>query len=580
VTVRSGYAVSGCPDGDCAARWTTLNDTENTIVSTLGKSAAGLGFGCAGFISYGPVGCAAGAGGGAYTAGITDLPKNFKDFSSAEKALTNCMQNGEYVDSPTSPTKVFQDGCPLEMSWSLDPIVQSGKVNGGTKSYKLTIKNSLNSGLILRGHAVVSTVSGSGDIYSTSSNLDLDLKPGESLDILLTGNCKAAGQVLGKIMATLEVGKPPSDLSPILNCFEGPKILVNPSSLSFSTPLNSSVPPKSLTIKNDGDEQLDVTNISSQQSWISVTPSSFTGTATIAPKTSSQPVQVTASCGSFAEIRTGTIEIRHNATNASSPLQIPVTIQCGRPVISVSPLSLSLVSGTNASAFSPLIISNSGDAELNVTITTSQSWLNASPSSFPKGSGIAPGSSQSVSIAASCGAIAETRTGTLDISSNDPVNPHVIVSVSLKCYQGVVRTVKFAELYWTSPFGGEVAQPCNFAVAGWLIAVDVVSLVSNTDAPQSIIPDGWGTGVDKVACTGTSAPMAIAIERARTHTSDLLNIWKQHIKSSITIIGESRSFVYTHPPTHPSALSSGGLPAPNILDDGLVFHIDVLIPSP
>jgi hypothetical protein len=579
-TTRNGSVVSGCPDGGCAARWNVFSDAEGTFFKTLG--AATLGGISAGCKSPTPIGCAAGSAIGAITAGIAFLPNAFAGYSDAEKALINCMQNGEFVLNPTTGQIDHQTGCPLQMTWAIDSSPQVGIVNGNPNSYKLTITNSASSGLVLRGNFAVSTVSGPGNIYSTASNGFLNINPGASIVVILSGNCTGAGQVIGKITATLVVGKPPSDLSPILNCFEGPKILVNPPSLSFSTSLNSSIPPKSLIIKNDGDEQLDVTSISSQQSWISVTPSSFTGTATIAPKTSSQPVQVTASCGSVAEIRTGTIEITHNATNASSPLQVPVTIQCGRPVISVTPVSLSLVSGTNASASSPVTISNNGDASLIYTVVpsiSSQSWLSVFPSS--NFAGLAPGSSQSVSVAASCGAIAETRNGTLDISSNDPVNPHVTVSVSLRCYQGVVTTVRFAELYWTSPFGGEVAQPCNISVAGWLIAVDIVSLVSNTNASQYIIPDG-GTGAERVVCspTGVNAPMAIALDKARARTTELLNIWKQHVKSSVTVIGEPRSFnIFIRPNTVGGYIASGGLPAP-VLDDGLVFLIDVLTPSP
>ena len=288
---------------------------------------------------------------------------------------------------------------------------------------------------------------------------------------------------------------------------------------------------------------------------------------------------MTGTCGNIVETKTGVLTITSDSLlNSSRDVQVILNCQSAA-TISATPNPMNLQAEKSSSNADTLTIKNTGTSNLEVTGITSSdiTWLTIPTTVII----LAPGSSQTVNVTAACRGLIETRTGTLTIANNDPVNPRQVVNVSLQCYQGVVVTVKFAELYWTTPFGGVAAEPCNIAVAGWVIAVDVVSRVSDTGVGQLIVPnDGWAKGVDQVACAGVDAPMALAIKNARLYTSALLNMWKQHIKSSVTVVSEPRSFVYTHPNSIEGYLGTGGLPTPNTIDDGLVFLVDVLVPSP
>jgi hypothetical protein len=149
-------------------------------------------------------------------------------------------------------------------------------------------------------------------------------------------------------------------------------------------------------------------------------------------------LRFTYDCPSQPTIITDTIGIVHNAGNVSSPLRVPVTINCIAPIpqINVTPNPISFTTSLNSSVTSSFQISNPGTGNLEISgFNITVPWLTASPSGFTGANAIAANSSQNVSVTASCGAIAESRTGTIGVFHNVPgvANPY-LVTVKLTCF--------------------------------------------------------------------------------------------------------------------------------------------------
>jgi hypothetical protein len=119
-----------------------------------------------------------------------------------------------------------------------------------------------------------------------------------------------------------------------LNC-RGSLIGVLPDQLPLANvSLNSSIS-RDLKIQNDGSWYLEITDIISDQSWLTVSRTNFTEAenAPITPYSflgsySYGITNVTAACGSEMETRTGTLKIYHNSFHVPNPLLVPVTIKC------------------------------------------------------------------------------------------------------------------------------------------------------------------------------------------------------------------------------------------------------------
>ncbi|MDD5530578.1 MAG: choice-of-anchor D domain-containing protein [bacterium] len=176
---------------------------------------------------------------------------------------------------------------------------------------------------------------------------------------------------------------------------------------------------QTMTITNNGDTDLIVTNITKSNSWIvSVSPTSFT----LAPD-SSQNVTVTVtrnglSYGTYY----GSLDISSNDT-AHTPYIEPVklVVQKTAPDISVTEDILKFTWGESEDydTVKTMTVRNDGNVNLNVTnITKSDSWIvSVNPTSFT----ITPGDSQSVTVVVTRDGLAcGTHYGSLNIVSDDP----------------------------------------------------------------------------------------------------------------------------------------------------------------
>jgi Viral BACON domain len=394
--------------------------------------------------------------------------------------------------------------------------------------------------------SVIEVTYATGDLTATGT--PVFASSGVTVNVTCTGAIYSGDQGGSTINLTAKVGE-----------------TVNSSAINYSnTGIGSSSDPAILT-----------TSITTNAVWLTVTPSS----SSVAPGSGSSFVITTSCVGLAAGTYSGVVTL---TTNTGKTFSWTVNLTCvGEPKISVSPNALSFSAPLYAS--SPpktLTIQNIGDLPLTGSVSTQQTWLSVSPSSFST----SPSSSTPVQIIANCGSIVETRTGTFTITSNDLANPQIIVNVSVDCL-GVIRKVRFAEMYWSTPFGGFTDSNCpndaGFNKAGWVLGVDVVDFVSVSGIAQLIVA---AEGVEEQPysfCKSTGIGFDVTIENAlakgRARLPELFSIWKQHLKSTVTVVGEPRVDDYAN---RPGFFASGGNPTSTVIGDALIFTVDVLIPAP
>jgi hypothetical protein len=135
--------------------------------------------------------------------------------------------------------------------------------------------------------------------------------------------------------------------------------------------------------------------------------------------------------------------INHNAGNVSSPLQVPVTINCIAPTPKLSANSLTLATKVNTSVSGDILLRNVGDADLKVSsitgVTTTSALTGAKLeiSSNPAPVPITPNAGWNVGIKGTCGDVSGKLSGYITVSSNEITNPVAQVPVSLQCTEDI-----------------------------------------------------------------------------------------------------------------------------------------------
>ncbi len=191
------------------------------------------------------------------------------------------------------------------------------------------------------------------------------------------------------------------------------------------------------------------TSITTNASWLTVTPSS----SSVAPGNGSSFV-ITASCvGLAAGVYSGVVTL---STNTGKTFTWTVNLTCtGTPKIAVNPTSLNLKTKVNLSVSSSFVVQNNGDANLSASIDNGE-WTTASPNFLSGANEVAPHSSQVINVTAWCGSVIETRTDNIRITSNDPNQRILDIPITITCTDIVLsspNSIKFASSNpsWSGP---------------------------------------------------------------------------------------------------------------------------------
>jgi uncharacterized membrane protein len=187
-----------------------------------------------------------------------------------------------------------------------------------------------------------------------------------------------------------------------------------------------------VNLENSGNAKLKWTAVSSQPTWLFVTPSG----GELNP-TGKQELRITVdvtTSGLPAGDHPATIQIKDpNATNSPVTINVTLKISSG-PVISATPnpLPFSAAVGNVDPADKTLTIQNSGGGTLEWSAVCSPSWLSCD---IPSGS-LTAGASKAVKVSVHvAGLAAGTHPGTITITGTGASNSPVVVDVPLTLSQ-------------------------------------------------------------------------------------------------------------------------------------------------
>jgi P pilus assembly chaperone PapD len=279
-------------------------------------------------------------------------------------------------------TAVSLTGTGASPAISLSPasLAFGNVVVGGSSSLSLTVSNPGTATL------TVTNITASDGQYVPALT-SFSVAPGGSQAVNVTFTPVATGSQPATLSITHNAAGSPTSAA-LSGTGTSASIGVSPLALVFGSVVLGSSSSLSLVITNTGGAPLSVTNITSSDGQFAPDATSFTISAG-----GSQTVNVTftpATGGSFA----GTLSIAHGATG--SPATVPLSGTGTTPQIAVSPSTLtfgSVVVGSPAALL--LTVTNPGDADLNVTATSSDDGqFTASPTGYI----VAPGASRAVTV--------------------------------------------------------------------------------------------------------------------------------------------------------------------------------------
>jgi len=205
----------------------------------------------------------------------------------------------------------------------------------------------------------------------------------------------------------------------------------------------------------------------------------------------------------------GTYSVMMTATN-SCPSQETATrdvIVTGEPDITVNPLSLSAMLNPGDATTRTLTIRNAPTATANLNWNLAENpavtWLDEAPDSGT----VPPAGNNTVNVVFTAGLVTGTYTTTLQVSSNDPDEPQVAVSVTLVVTTACIK-VDGAEFAYAPPapqaggvitFTGSVTRGTEPIIYTWDFGGGVT-------ATGRIVTHTWGfSGTYSVVMTATNA---------------------------------------------------------------------------
>lgn len=303
----------------------------------------------------------------------------------------------------------------------------------------------------------------------------------------LTSFSVAAGgsQVVNVTFTPVATGSQPASLSITHNAAGSPtsvtlsgtgtsaSIGLSPLALAFGSVVVGSSSSLALTITNTGGASLSVTNLTSNDGQFAPDATSFTISAG-----GSRVVNVAftpTAGGSY----TGTLSIAHSAMG--SPATVPLSGTGTTPQISVSPCALtfgSVVVGTSSALL--LTVTNPGDADLNVTATTSDDGrYTASPTSYT----VAPGASRTVTVT-----FTPTTTGaqaaTLSLTHNAAGSPTTVA------LDGTGTAPQFSIAPGSLSFGSvAIGSSASLTLTVTNAGTATLSVTSVTSGNGQLVPD-------------------------------------------------------------------------------------------
>ena len=297
---------------------------------------------------------------------------------------------------------------------------------------------------------------------------------GDTVNVTVSIGSAGVGTNTGTITVTDPAAtNSPQTIPVTLTVGIAPVLSLNPTNLSFNATAGGANPAsQTITVSNTGGGTLSWT-VSDNRSWLSVSPSGSTMTATVNIS------------GLSAGSHSGTITVT-DAAASNSPQTVPVTLTLGAaPAIGLSSTSLSFTataSSTNPAA-QTITVSNTGGGTLSWSASDNKAWLTVSQS----GSTI----TASVNVA---GLTAGSHSGTITVSDSGASNSPQTVSVTLTLNAPPTQS---ATLTWN-------ANNTEPDLAGYHVFRKTTSGASYSSTPHATISAGTTTYLDTGLLVGNT----------------------------------------------------------------------------
>jgi len=378
-------------------------------------------------------------------------------------------ENGDkcnFVMGYEAPTgvNIVMHGNPYQMQTDWSEDATRGCVKRYGSDGAIAASGSLDFGTVARGTSasreVVLTNVGAGDLNIEDIRLGTadsrwsitsptartaTLSPGDSLPVTVVFSPPASSVSVGPVLNSLVVDddSPPVDnrsgttddrhTTVAASAFVGvPKLAISPGSINFGEVCRGTVVDRSLTTTDTGTAPLTITGVSmggGSSPALSVLPIPSLPQTLAVSDGLDFTLRLAPPASSIAGPISGSVLVASD--DPASPASVGVTGSVGAPNLSVLAGTLDFGGVAVDDRTSPssrtrtVTISNTGDCPMNLTSALSVSGLNAADFSVVGPAGtltIGPGSSVVVTVRFNPSA-AGTRVASLDVSTDDPVNP-------------------------------------------------------------------------------------------------------------------------------------------------------------
>ena len=190
------------------------------------------------------------------------------------------------------------------------------------------------------------------------------------------------------------------------------------------------------------------------------------------------------------------------------------------PVIVVSPAAISMTLEEGQSDTTALLVENQGGSVLTYTISTSAAWLSAEPLS----GSVAPLSSQDITLTLDATSLSvDVYTTTLEVNSNDPVQPLLSVPVTLTVVPAC-DPLSGVDFTWT-PLDPEVGTVITFTAtaSGTQPITFLWNFGDGITATSTIVTHAYDTSGTYTVTLTASNPCDLAI---MTHPIPITYTWQ------------------------------------------------------
>jgi hypothetical protein len=360
-------------------------------------------------------------------------------------------------------------GTGIAPTLSLSPATLAfGDVSvGGTATDNITVTNTGN------GPLTISSANLSGSAFSMSglsTPLTLGINQSSTFSVQFAPN--ADGNVIGGITFVSNAPGSPMTMTLSGTGEAGATLTASPSTLAFGSVLIGDHPSQTVTLKNTGNSNISISQMTSIGSAFAVSGMSLPVTLAGGQSASLSVTFTPTASGT----ESGSVTVTSTASDPSLVVSLEGTGASPQPQLAVSPASLSFGSiAVDSSSSQPVTLSNTGTGALTISAASASS-AGFSVSGFSLPATLNPGQNAALNVTFAPRSAGSTS-GTLSIVSNAPDSP-ALIPLSGTGAQGQLSASPANVSFGSVLVGGNAPQTITLTNTGGVpVAISNASVV-------------------------------------------------------------------------------------------------------